>query len=207
MRSDFPPWHSVISDLTPAWELSRASHARTEDTVYWWLKENGASISDKGFLCGSAGKESACKVGDLGSIPQLGRSPREGNGNGLQYSCLENSMDRGAGQVAVHGIAKTVWLTFIFISDKAESHGAERQQKWKLTPILSLALYTEFFKSSMYIMDMDFTNSVTVWWSLSTSVKEVQVSQDERTRTSPSCNIVNKFNRFQVLDFCRLSFC
>ena len=43
-----------------------------------------------GFLCGSDGKESAYKAGDRGSIPGLGRSPREGNGNPLQYSCLEN---------------------------------------------------------------------------------------------------------------------
>jgi len=45
-----------------------------------------------GFPHNSDGKESACKAGNLGSIPQLGRSPGEGNGNPLQYSCLENSM-------------------------------------------------------------------------------------------------------------------
>ena len=45
---------------------------------------------------GSDGKESACNAGDLGLIPGLGRSPGEGNGNPLQYSCLGNSMDRGA---------------------------------------------------------------------------------------------------------------
>ena len=49
-----------------------------------------------GLPCGSVGKESACNGGDLGSIPGLGRSPGEGNGNPLQYSCLENSMDGGA---------------------------------------------------------------------------------------------------------------
>ena len=48
------------------------------------------------FVGGSDGKESACSVGDTGSIPGLGRSPGEGYGNPLQYSCLENSMDRGA---------------------------------------------------------------------------------------------------------------
>ena len=48
------------------------------------------------FSCGSAGKESACNVGDLGSIPELGRSPGEGNGNPLQYSCLEHPMDGGS---------------------------------------------------------------------------------------------------------------
>ena len=49
------------------------------------------------FTGGSDGKESACNVGDPGSIPGLGRSPGEGTGNPLQYSCLENPMDRGAG--------------------------------------------------------------------------------------------------------------
>ena len=49
-----------------------------------------------GFPGGSDGKESACNVGYLGSIPELGRSPGGGHGNPLQYSCLENSMDRGA---------------------------------------------------------------------------------------------------------------
>ena len=48
------------------------------------------------FPDGSDGKESACNSGDQGLIPGLGRSPGEGNGNPLQYSCLENSMDRGA---------------------------------------------------------------------------------------------------------------
>ena len=54
-----------------------------------------------GFLSfpgGSNGKESTCNAGDLGSIPGLGRSPGEGNGYSFQYSCLENSMDRGAWQ-------------------------------------------------------------------------------------------------------------
>ena len=54
-----------------------------------------------GFPCGSAGKESACNVGDLGSIPGLGRSPGEGKGYPLQYSGLENSMD-----YIVHGVTK-----------------------------------------------------------------------------------------------------
>ena len=55
-----------------------------------------------GFPGGSHGKESACKVGDLGSVPGLGRSPGEGNGYPLQYSCLENPMDRGIPCAAVH---------------------------------------------------------------------------------------------------------
>ena len=59
-----------------------------------------------GFPCGSAGKESACNAGDRGSIPGLGRSRGEGNGNPLQYSCLENPMDRGAWRATVHGVAR-----------------------------------------------------------------------------------------------------
>ena len=54
-------------------------------------------------LGGSGGKESACKAGDLGSIPGSGRLPGEGNGFPLQYSCLENSMDRGPWQATAYG--------------------------------------------------------------------------------------------------------
>ena len=53
-----------------------------------------------------SGKESACNAGDVGWIPGLGRSPGEENGNPLQYSCLEDPMDRGAWQATVHGVAK-----------------------------------------------------------------------------------------------------
>ena len=53
------------------------------------------------------GKASACNAGDLGSIPESERSPGEGNGNPLQYSCLENPMDSGAWQATVHGVAKS----------------------------------------------------------------------------------------------------
>ena len=56
---------------------------------------------------GSDGKASAYNVGDLGSIPGLERSPGEGNSNPLQYSCLENPMDRESWQATVHGVAKS----------------------------------------------------------------------------------------------------
>ena len=59
------------------------------------------------FPGGSDGKESACNAGDSGSVPRLGRSPGEANGNPAQYSCLENSMDRGLWCVEVHGVAKS----------------------------------------------------------------------------------------------------
>ena len=74
------------------------------------------------FPGGSDGKASAYNVGDPGSIPGLGRSPGEGNGNPLQYSCLENPMDGGAWLATVHGVAKsrtqlsdfTMYVYYIF---------------------------------------------------------------------------------------------
>ena len=74
-----------------------------------------------GFSCGSAGKESACSAGDLGLIPGLGRSPREGKGYPLQYSGLENSVDS-----IVHGVAKS-WTRL------SDFHFW--RSKWQPTPI------------------------------------------------------------------------
>ena len=59
-----------------------------------------------GFPGGSEGKASACDAKDPGSIPALGRSPGEGNGNSLQYSCLDNPVDRGAWQATARGVEK-----------------------------------------------------------------------------------------------------
>ena len=88
----------------------------------WWAPVHGAAKSDKteqpthkcmstlymhGFPGGSEGKASACNAGDPSSIPGSGRAPGEGNGNPLQYPCLENSMDRGAWQATVHRITKS----------------------------------------------------------------------------------------------------
>ena len=71
--------------------------------------------TDLGFPHDSSGKgfaHNAGDTGDLGSIPGLGRSPRAGNGNPLQYSCLENPMDRGASRGIVHGVTKSwTWLS------------------------------------------------------------------------------------------------
>ena len=84
------------------------------------------------FPGGSEVKASACNVGDPGSIPGLGRSPGEGNGNPLQYSCLENPMDRGAWQATVHGVSKS-WtqlsdFTSLHFTSETANSPLRRQQ-------------------------------------------------------------------------------
>ena len=59
-----------------------------------------------GFLGGAVVNNLSANAGDMGSIPGLGRSPEEGNGNPLQYSCLRNPIDRGAWWATVHGVGK-----------------------------------------------------------------------------------------------------
>ena len=73
----------------------------------WDTNYYGMILTYRGFPGGSTSKKSTCNVGDLGSISGLGRSPGEGNGYPLQYSGLENSMDRGTWQATVHGVAKS----------------------------------------------------------------------------------------------------
>ena len=63
--------------------------------------------TDLGFPCSSVGKESACSAGDPGLISGSGKYPVEGNGNPLQYSCLDNPMDKGAWWTTVHRVAKS----------------------------------------------------------------------------------------------------
>ena len=109
----------------------------------------------QGFPCGSAGKESAYNVGDLGLIPALGRSPGEGNGYPLQYSDLENSMD-----CIVHGVTKSqTWLNN-FHFHLPEQKPWVRQQDTTPWPInLSLSLIPRPFQpgASVTRVYTDFT--------------------------------------------------
>ena len=72
-----------------------------------WRRDRLPTSAFLSFPCGSAGKESACKVGDLGVILGLGRVPEKWNGYSLQCSCLENPMNRGVWQAIVHGVTKS----------------------------------------------------------------------------------------------------
>ena len=80
---------------------SLQSYTRIFSFFFFFFSWDIVSVGD------SDGKESACNVRDLGSVPGLGRSPGGGHGSPLQYSCLENPMDRGTWQAAVHGVAKS----------------------------------------------------------------------------------------------------
>ena len=84
------------SSSSEEWSHQKTSSLNCGEFMGWW-----------GFPGGSDGKESACSAGDPGLIPGLRRSPGGGNGNPLQYSCLENSMDRGAWRATVLGITKS----------------------------------------------------------------------------------------------------
>ena len=85
----------------------RFIHFTTKQTLSFLKLSNILLCVYMGFPGDSDGKESGCSAGDLGSIPGLGRSLGKGNGNSLQYFCLDNSMDWGAWQATVHGTAKS----------------------------------------------------------------------------------------------------
>ena len=120
-RPGLDPWAGKIPwrrkwQLTPVL-LPGKSHGQRSLVGYspWGHKKSDTTtqlhstspLCLEGFPGGSNSKESACNVGDLGLIPELERSPGEGNGNPLQYSCLENPMDRGAWRATVHGVTKS----------------------------------------------------------------------------------------------------
>ena len=89
-----------------------------------------------GFPGGSYGKESACNVGDPGSIPGSGRSLGEGHGNPLQYSCLENPMDGGAWWAPIHGVEKSQDTTELL------THSSVRCQRRHLVVLTATATAT-----------------------------------------------------------------
>ena len=81
----------IVAFCFPCCMLSLGPSSHTYRGIPWWL----------------GSKVYACSVGDPGSIPGSGRSPGDGNGNPLQYSCLENPVDRGAWRATVHGVAES----------------------------------------------------------------------------------------------------
>ena len=108
LQGIFPTQVSHIAGIfftswATSWLETGANNAEVEELIPIWAIESLYG----GFPGGSNSKESACNLGDLGSTPGWGRSLEEGNGNPLQYSCLENPMDRGNWWATVHGVAKS----------------------------------------------------------------------------------------------------
>ena len=102
------------------WDLKIKSYLyQWQSSIHSCGCNNRAICSNLGFLDGSGSKESACNAGDLGSIPGSGRSPGDGNSNPLQYSDLENSMDRGVWWAAVYGVAQS-------LTQSRTAHGISR---------------------------------------------------------------------------------
>ena len=105
-------WVQILGQEEPL-EKEMATHSSTLTWEIPWTEEpgrlvHGVAESDTTLQAGiSEVKASACSAGDLDSIPVLGRAPGEGNGNPLQYSCLENPTDGGAWWAAVHGVTKS----------------------------------------------------------------------------------------------------
>ena len=119
-----------------------------------------------GFPGGSDSKESACNIGDPGLIPGLGRPSGIGNGNPLQYSCLENSMDRGAWQATVHGVAKS-WTQlndFHFTSNLMQSKALIKKiNKW----LLNKWIHYKFNISKSKVLNYSWTHGFKIWvWAV-----------------------------------------
>ena len=83
-----------------------------------------------GFPCGSAGKESSCNSGDLGSIPGLGRSPGEGKGSPLHYSCLKNSMDSIVHRVTKSGTQLSDFHFPLLYTEYCKSKRRKKSLQW-----------------------------------------------------------------------------
>ena len=105
-----------IWKLTKKWDTEITPkitpHCAVKKGSQWYLHLTLEATLEPVFPGGSVHKEYACNAGDLGSIPGFRRSLGEGNGNPLQYPCLENPMDRGAWWAPVHGVRRSqTWLS------------------------------------------------------------------------------------------------
>ena len=105
-----------------------------------------------GFLGGSNGEKSACNAGDVGSIPGLGRSTGEGNGYPLQYSCMENSMDRGAHGVTESDTTELLNCTIALKGNSQLSLCVPLLTTFSSTNEYTLALCVFLFKASQYTL-------------------------------------------------------
>ena len=121
-----------------------------QKTLVWFLGQEDPLVF-LGFPCGSASKESACNARDLGSIPRLGRSPGEGKGYPLQYSCLGNSLDRGARPHSMGSQKSWIWLV-----TKQQKQASSFLNQWsKLNHLPLVVLYKKTLLGRKAITSLD----------------------------------------------------
>ena len=128
-----------------------------------------------GFPGGSDGEESTCSVGNLGSVPRLGRFPGEGNRYPLQYSDLENSIDRGAWQATVHGVTKSrTWLSDFHFSwlKKKDTMILKLSHHFAIDSVLNMFIVLQLIVSFEYVRSVAvdgvfwICSSCYDWWCL-----------------------------------------
>ena len=121
--------HSLLMRVGELWW----SLLSVQDPTMASKKRKYSDLTTEASLVAQRVKASACSAGDLGSIPGSGRSRGEGNGNPLQYSCLENSMNGGAWWATVHGVTKSrTWLSYFtfFFSFTAQPSSLWLIKQW-----------------------------------------------------------------------------
>ena len=113
LQASILEWFTMLSFRGSSQPRDQAQASRIAGRFFTlWATRESLIIMVAGFPGGSEGKEPACNARDLGSIPGLGRSPEEGNSYPLQYSCLENSKNRGAWWATIQRVAKSqTWLS------------------------------------------------------------------------------------------------
>ena len=145
-------WHLIISITSLCLPINRTVDIYIQSVHFCQINGHWSFRNHliSGFPHGPHHKESACNVGDLGLIPGLVRSPGEGNDNSFRYSCLENSMDRGAWQAKVCEVTKSrTWLSDFHTSLKME--GGEYCD-------LALKVWWIIFAASIPVMNHTYTS-------------------------------------------------
>ena len=138
----FPPLFFLVLH----WHSYNITYIYYNCTVIYILYIISTVIEVFYYLGGSNGKESACSVGDLGLIPGMGRAPGGGHGNPLQYSCLENFIDRRAWRATAHGVTErrtqlNDWLTHKSFSWVQEKINHEHSKVYAAEPLSYLSCW------------------------------------------------------------------
>ena len=171
--------------------------------IPWWLRRQRVHLQCRRprFPGGSDGKASTDSVGDLSFVPGSGRSFGEGNSNPLQYSCLENPMDRGAQQATVHGVAKSRTRPSDFTSLQ---HVFNRKSIWLDGALLPT------FNFDHELLELSFLKGRSFW-----SVHQFRLTSEDTVKREEVVRHKNKFSEpgklclllLQLLLFLEIFFC